>query len=164
MTSIYLLLGTNLGNKIKNLERVRELLVANRVAIRKESSVYKTAAWGIEDQPTFLNQVLEIEVSRTPDRLLTLIKEIEEKMGRVRKEKWGERLIDIDILYYGDSIIDQSDLQVPHPEIQNRRFTLMPLVEIAPAFVHPKSALTQTALLDECKDPLKVLIFEENEA
>jgi len=85
-------------------------------------------------------------------------------MGRVRKEKWGERLIDIDILYYGDSIIDQSDLQVPHPEIQNRRFTLMPLVEIAPAFVHPKSALTQTALLDECKDPLKVLIFEENEA
>lgn len=164
MDGVYLLLGTNLGDRPANLDRVRELLIGNRVAIIKESLIYETAAWGIEDQPAFLNQVLSIETSKTPAMLLELTKAIEEDMGRVRKVKWAERLIDIDILYYGAEIIDQADLQVPHPEIQNRRFTLMPLVEIAPTFVHPKSALTQTALLDECKDPLEVLVFEENEA
>jgi len=161
MTSIYLLLGTNLGNKIKNLEKVRELLVSNRVTIKRESSIYETAAWGIEDQPTFLNQVLEIETAKTPDKLLALTKEIEMKMGRVRMEKWGERLIDIDILYYGDSIVNQDDLQIPHPEIQNRRFTLVPLVEIAPNFVHPQLLVSQVALLKACEDKLEVNPHEQ---
>lgn len=161
MANIYLLLGTNLGNKIKNLEKVRELLVSNRVAIKKESSIYETAAWGIEDQPTFLNQVLEIEVARTPDRLLTLTKEIEEKMGRVRKEKWGERLIDIDILYFGDSIVDHDHLQIPHPEIQNRRFTLVPLVEIAADFLHPQLMVSQEEMLEACEDELEVTSYEQ---
>lgn len=161
MTSIYLLLGTNLGNKIKNLEKVRELLVSNRVTIRRESSIYETAAWGIEDQPTFLNQVVEIETAKTPDKLLDLTQEIEKKIGRVRKEKWGERLIDIDILYYGDSIIDQEDLQVPHPEIQNRRFTLVPMVDIAQDFVHPQLLVSQEALLKACEDTLEVKPYEQ---
>ncbi len=161
MTSIYLLLGTNLGNKIKNLEKVRELLVSNRVTIRRESSIYETAAWGIEDQPTFLNQVVEIETAKTPDKLLDLTQEIEKKIGRVRKEKWGERLIDIDILYYGDSIIDQEDLQVPHPEIQNRRFTLVPMVDIAQDFVHPQLLVSQEALLKACEDTLEVNPYEQ---
>lgn len=161
MANIYLLLGTNLGNKIKNLEKVRELLVSNRVAIKKESSVYETAAWGIEDQPTFLNQVLEIEVARAPEKLLDLTQEIEKKMGRVRKEKWGERLIDIDILYFGDSIVDHSDLQIPHPEIQNRRFTLVPLVEIASDFMHPQLMVSQDALLEACEDKLEANPYEQ---
>ena len=164
MDGIYLLLGTNIGERATNLRRACELLIANKTVIRKESMVYETAAWGIEDQPSFLNQVIEIETNKSPDRLLLLTQEVEAEMGRVRQVKWGERLIDIDILYFGTIIVNQPELIIPHPEIQNRRFTLVPMVEIAPAFVHPKSALTQTALLDDCKDPLAVLVFEENEA
>lgn len=161
MANIYLLLGTNLGNKIKNLEKVRELLVSNRVAIRRESSIYETAAWGIEDQPSFLNQVLEIETARTPEKLLELTQEIEQKMGRVKEVKWGERLIDIDILYYGDSILNQDELQIPHPEIQNRRFTLVPLVEIASDFIHPQLMISQEEMLKACEDELEVTSYEQ---
>jgi len=161
MTGIYLLLGTNLGNKVKNLEKVIELLVANRVAIRKESSIYETAAWGIEDQPSFLNQVIEIETSRAPEKLLELLQEIELKMGRVRKVKWGERLIDIDILYYGDTIVDQEELKIPHPEIQNRRFTLAPLVELSPELIHPVLKKRQEVLLEECEDSLDVSVLTD---
>ena len=160
MSGIYLLLGTNLGDRTANLARVRELLVGNRVPIVKESLIYETAAWGIEDQPAFLNQVLEIETSKTPAKLLELTKAIEEDMGRVRKEKWGERLIDIDILYYGDTVIDKKNLQIPHPEIQNRRFTLKPMVAIAADFIHPVLKKNQQALLHECKDNLEVSVFE----
>lgn len=161
MTGIYLLLGTNLGNKLKNLEKVIELLVANRIAIRRESSIYETAAWGIEDQPSFLNQVIEIETSKTPEKLLELLQEIELKMGRIREVKWGERLIDIDILYFGDTIIDQENLKIPHPEIQNRKFTLQPLVEINPELVHPVLKKTQKVLLEECNDSLDVSVFTD---
>ncbi len=161
MASIYLLLGTNLGNKFKNLERVREILVSNRVAIRRESSIYETAAWGIEDQPSFLNQVLEIETARTPEKLLELTQDIEQKMGRVKEVKWGERLIDIDILYYGDSVVDQGDLQIPHPEIKNRRFTLVPLVEIASDFIHPQLMISQEEMLKACEDELEVTSYEQ---
>ncbi|OEK01902.1 2-amino-4-hydroxy-6-hydroxymethyldihydropteridine diphosphokinase [Roseivirga sp. 4D4] len=160
MTGIYLLLGTNLGNKTKNLEKVIELLVANRVAIRRESSIYETAAWGIEDQPSFLNQVIEIETSRTPEKLLELLQQIESNMGRVKKIKWGERLIDIDILYFGDTIVDQEKLKIPHPEIQNRRFTLEPMVEIIPELVHPVLSLSQSEMLRACEDKLEVKHYE----
>ncbi|MBO3698669.1 2-amino-4-hydroxy-6-hydroxymethyldihydropteridine diphosphokinase [Roseivirga sp. E12] len=161
MTGIYLLLGTNLGNKVKNLEKAIELMVANKIAIRRESSIYETAAWGIEDQPSFLNQVIEIETSKTPEKLLELLQGIEQKMGRVREIKWGERLIDIDILYYGDTILDHNDLKIPHPEIQNRRFTLAPLAEIAPSLVHPTLKENHTDLLQACPDSLEVSILEE---
>lgn len=161
MSGIYLLLGTNLGNKSNNLRKVIELLVANRIAIRRESSIYETAAWGIEDQPSFLNQVIEIETARTPERLLELTQEIERTMGRVRIEKWGERLIDIDILYYGDTILNQEGLVIPHPEIQNRKFTLAPLVEVAPEFVHPLLLSSQKELLDGCNDQLPVQLLTE---
>lgn len=160
MRGIYLLLGTNLGDRTVNLARVRELLVGNRVPIVKESQIYETAAWGIEDQPLFLNQVIEIETSKTPVKLLELTQAIEEDMGRVRKEKWGQRLIDIDILYYSDRLVAQEDLIIPHPEIQNRRFTLKPMMEIAAEFVHPVLKKSQQTLLEECKDSLEVLKFE----
>lgn len=160
MTNIYLLLGTNLGNKLKNLERVAELLIANRIAIRRESSIYETAAWGIENQPSFLNQVLVIETSKSPEKLLELINKIEVEMGRVRTEKWGERLIDVDLLYYGAQIIETEKLTVPHPEIQNRRFTLLPLAEITPDGIHPVLKKSQLTLLNECQDALGVEKFE----
>ncbi|MCO6358348.1 2-amino-4-hydroxy-6-hydroxymethyldihydropteridine diphosphokinase [Roseivirga pacifica] len=160
MTSIYLLLGTNLGNKSANLQRAKELLTSHAIIIKKESRIYETAAWGNEDQPSFLNQVVEVDSNKSPQRILTLVNQIEEEMGRVRFEKWGERLIDIDILYFGSHEIQNEDLVIPHPEIQNRRFTLAPLAEIAPSFIHPVLKKTQQELLDDCVDLLEVTVWE----
>ncbi len=159
MEGIYLLLGTNLGDRMANLQRAKELMMTKMITVIRESSVYETAAWGIEDQPSFLNQVVQIDFYRAPSRLLALLLEIEEQMGRVREEKWGSRLIDIDILYFKDELIDEKDLQVPHPEIANRRFTLLPLVELAPSLLHPANGKTQQELLDETTDPLEVKLF-----
>ncbi|WP_422354778.1 2-amino-4-hydroxy-6-hydroxymethyldihydropteridine diphosphokinase [Roseivirga pacifica] len=160
MTSIYLLLGTNLGNKSANLQRAKELLTSHAIIIKKESKIYETAAWGNEDQPSFLNQVVEVDSNKSPQRILTLVNQIEEEMGRVRFEKWGERLIDIDILYFGSHEIQNEDLVIPHPEIQNRRFTLAPLAEMAPSFIHPILKKTQQELLDNCVDLLEVTVWE----
>ncbi|MHA7102872.1 2-amino-4-hydroxy-6-hydroxymethyldihydropteridine diphosphokinase [Roseivirga pacifica] len=160
MTSIYLLLGTNLGNKSANLQRAKELLTSHAIIIKKESKIYETAAWGNEDQPSFLNQVVEVDSNKSPQRILTLVNQIEEEMGRVRFEKWGERLIDIDILYFGSHEIQNEDLVIPHPEIQNRRFTLAPLAEMSPDFIHPVLKKTQQELLEDSVDPLEVTVWE----
>ncbi|HEY9116256.1 MAG TPA: 2-amino-4-hydroxy-6-hydroxymethyldihydropteridine diphosphokinase [Roseivirga sp.] len=159
MSGIYLLLGSNIGKRFKNLERARELIVSNSITIRKESKIYETAAWGNEDQEAFLNQVIEVETGKSPQRLLKITQQIENEMGRVRYEKWGKRLIDIDILYFGDLVFAEDDLSLPHPGISDRRFTLVPLVEIAPDLVHPELKKTQTELLELCPDSLEVAEF-----
>jgi len=156
MEGIYLSLGTNLGNREQNLLRACEQLTFNRIIIKKASSVYQTAAWGKTDQPDFLNQVLEVDTGYNPYFLLKKINLIEAEMGRVRFEKWGERLIDIDLLYYNNQVIDDEYLNLPHPEIQNRRFILEPMVEIAPKELHPIFNLTQKELLKDIKDELSV--------
>jgi 2-amino-4-hydroxy-6-hydroxymethyldihydropteridine diphosphokinase len=161
MNGIYLLLGTNLGSREKNLQLAKEHLTAHQLVIKKESKVYETAAWGIEDQPSFLNQVVEVDTSKNPERILIIIQIIEESMGRIRNEKWAQRLIDIDILYYKDLVVDEPRLKVPHPEIANRRFTLMPLVELAADQAHPVNQKSQQHLLNECKDDLNVSVFLE---
>ncbi len=160
MTGIYLLLGTNLGNKAANLQRAKELLTSHIIVVKKESKIYETAAWGIEEQPSFLNQVIEVDTGKSPERVLSICQLIEEQMGRVRHEKWGERLIDIDILYFGEHPYDKKDLSIPHPGIPERRFTLMPLAEIAPDLMHPILNKTQKELLKECKDELEVNAWE----
>lgn len=164
MSGIYLLLGSNIGRRLKNLERAKELIVSNGITIRKESQVYETAAWGNEDQESFLNQVIEVETKKSPQRLLQITQMIENEMGRVRYEKWGKRLIDIDILYFNELVFQENDLSLPHPGIADRRFTLVPLVEIAPELLHPELSKTQTQLLDECPDSLEVRVFEPQEA
>ncbi len=156
MEEIYLLLGTNLGDRMANLQRAKELMVPKMITVIRESSVYETAAWGIEDQPSFLNQVLRVDFIKSPQRLLEGILEIEEEMGRVREEKWGSRLIDIDILYFGDRVVAEKDLKIPHPEIQNRRFTILPLLEIAPNFEHPVLKTSHQELLNKTPDDLEV--------
>jgi 2-amino-4-hydroxy-6-hydroxymethyldihydropteridine diphosphokinase len=161
MNGIYLLLGTNLGDREKNLQLAKEHLMAHQLVIKKESKVYETAAWGIEDQPGFLNQVIEVDTSKNPERILIIIQIIEESMGRIRNEKWAQRLIDIDILYYKDLVVDEPRLKVPHPEIANRRFTLMPLVEIAADQVHPVTGQTQSTMLNECADKLEAVAVDE---
>ena len=157
------MLGSNIGRRAKNLERAREMIVSHGITIKKESEIYETAAWGKEDQEAFLNQVIEVETGKSPQRVLFIVNMIEKEMGRERFEKWGSRLIDIDILYFGDIVFEEDNLLMPHPEIQNRRFTLAPLVEIAPQFLHPKLEKTQAQLLAECPDALAVEVYEHQE-
>ena len=161
MTGIYLLLGTNLGNKLANIQRAKELLTSHLIVVKKESRIYETAAWGIEDQPSFLNQVIEVDSGKSPERVLKICQLIEEEMGRVRHEKWGERLIDIDILYFGERAYKKENLEIPHPGIPERRFTLAPLVELAEELLHPVLKKTQAELLEACPDSLELQVFEE---
>ncbi|MEO1054155.1 MAG: 2-amino-4-hydroxy-6-hydroxymethyldihydropteridine diphosphokinase [Bacteroidota bacterium] len=156
MDGIFLLLGSNIGDRISNLQRAQTLIGTNQCKVLRYSKIYTTAAWGKTDQPDFLNQVLEVSTSLAPLQLLETILQIEQTMGRRRIEKWGERIIDIDILFYGRQILDTSKLQIPHPHIAERRFTLVPLVELAPGFVHPVLNLSNTSLLNKCSDPLDV--------
>lgn len=157
MTGIYLSLGTNLGDREQNLFRACELLTFKSIIIKKASSVYQTAAWGKTDQPDFLNQVIEVDTALNPYFLLKKVNDIESDMGRVRFEKWGERLIDIDILYYNDEIISDEYLNLPHPEIQNRKFILEPLIEIAANAIHPILGKTQNELHQLLDDELSVV-------
>lgn len=120
------------------------------------SKVYETAAWGIQDQPDFLNQVITLNTHIDPQSLLEKLLSIETALGRQRKVKWGERIIDLDILFYGDEVIDDEHLTVPHPGIPSRRFTLLPLQEIAPKLIHPTLNKTIEELLAECPDKLEV--------
>lgn len=156
MNRVFLLLGTNLGQKSQNLLLARNM-IGNRVGlIQNTSSIYKTAAWGKRNQPEFYNQVLILKTSFSALKALNILQSIELKLGRVRKEKWGERLIDIDILYFNDEVIEGPTLQIPHPGIPERRFTLVPLAQIAPDYRHPVLKKTQNQLLQECPDHLEV--------
>ena len=160
MNGIYLLIGTNLGDRLANLRKAEQLLMENRVKVLDESSVYETEPWGESDQAWFLNAVLQVETIKSPIDLLETCLSIEEKMGRVRKEKWKERIIDIDILYYADEILDEKELTIPHPGIPERKFTLIPLVELCPDERHPILELTQLELLSKCSDKLDCKLTE----
>jgi 2-amino-4-hydroxy-6-hydroxymethyldihydropteridine diphosphokinase len=153
---VFLLLGTNLGDREKNLEKARKFLKSSFIKIKNLSSLYESEPWGIAQQPSFYNQALEICTDFSPEELLIQLKTIEKNMGRVQIYKWKERIIDIDILYYQNKIIDAPQLNIPHPEIPHRKFTLMPLVEIAGEFIHPILHKSQMELLLICRDPLKV--------
>jgi 2-amino-4-hydroxy-6-hydroxymethyldihydropteridine diphosphokinase len=160
MPSVFLLLGSNLGDKIKNLKNARDG-IENRIGlILQKSSVYATQAWGIEDQPEFLNQALAVHTPLQPAELMDSILHLEKDLGRIRTQKWNERIIDIDILLYEDKIIDTPTLSIPHPQMVFRRFALTPLQEIAADYVHPRSGKTIGTLLQECADPLRVLRLE----
>ncbi|MCF6360208.1 MAG: 2-amino-4-hydroxy-6-hydroxymethyldihydropteridine diphosphokinase [Cyclobacteriaceae bacterium] len=152
----FLLLGSNLGNRAEILVQAQKEIKSQIGSIERTSSMYETLAWGIEDQPAFLNQVLQVKTILSPPNLLNSINKIEQDLGRIRHQKWGERLIDIDILYYDSEIVKTDNLIIPHHEIANRRFTLVPLVEIAAYFVHPGLGKTQEELLEVCRDELKV--------
>jgi len=156
MKGKYLLLGTNLGNREKNLSIAIVKIRKSLGEVLQQSSIYESEAWGFRDQPSFLNQVIRIKTSLSPEELLKGIAEIEKNMGRIREEKWKERLIDIDILYYEDVILNHNQLVIPHPEIQNRNFTLVPLCEISGTEIHPVLKKTNDELLEASNDPLGV--------
>lgn len=154
----YLLIGGNTGNRQAYLQQARELIEQRLGSIQTQSQVYETGAWGKTDQPDFLNQVLLISTTHSPEELITNILSIEEQMGRIRTERNAPRIIDIDILFYNNEVIDQPHLHIPHKEIPNRRFVLTPLNEIAPDLIHPYLNKSIMTLLSECRDNLSVTI------
>ncbi|MCX6295589.1 MAG: 2-amino-4-hydroxy-6-hydroxymethyldihydropteridine diphosphokinase [Bacteroidetes bacterium] len=157
MNTAYLLLGGNIGNKSESLKQAINLIAERLGFIAKTSSIYITAAWGNENQPEFYNQAIEIKTERSSTELLKTILEIEESLGRNRSnDKWQERTIDIDILFFNDEIIDLKELKIPHPFIQVRKFVLIPLNEIAKELIHPVLMKTIARLLEECEDKLEV--------
>lgn len=156
MSTAYLLTGGNLGDRKENLLTAIRLIQEQCGALTNSSSIYETEAWGKTDQPSFLNQVLEISTSLNARQLIRKILKIEKEMGRVRKEKMGPRIIDIDILLFGNEIHDLPFLKIPHPEMQNRRFVLTPLAEINPELQHPILKRSVAELLEECPDNLEV--------
>ena len=149
---LYLLLGANLNDRVQTLRRAADLIAERIGHVVRQSGLYKTAPWGVTDQPAFLNQVLAVETTLEPEAVLIQTQGIEQELGRVRYEKWGARIIDVDILYYDGLVIHSETLTVPHPYLHQRRFTLVPLAEIAPDFVHPVLLKTTVELLTECAD------------
>lgn len=159
----YLGLGTNLGERRKNLERAAELLFrspseplnhgrlkpASHLQPLRSSSVYETAPWGYANQPDFLNCVLEVETGLTSDQLLDITQGVEREMGREWSLRYGPRVIDVDILFYGAIIIEQANLQIPHPRLHQRAFVLAPLAELAPELTHPVLGLTVLEMMTE---------------
>ena len=156
---IYIQLGTNLGEREHHLAEAKKRMNDQLGTILKSSSIYETAAWGMEDQPAFLNQVVELESNMNPWEMMTTMLKIEEAMGRKREEKWGPRLIDLDLLAYGDNRITTGLLKLPHPELKNRKFVLVPFREIAPRWVHPVSGKSINELLENTPDQLEVNIL-----
>ncbi|MEJ8757175.1 2-amino-4-hydroxy-6-hydroxymethyldihydropteridine diphosphokinase [Pontibacter sp. H259] len=156
MPKLYLLLGGNLGDRILYLQQARESITAQVGSITQASAIYETAAWGKTDQPSFLNQVLEVATGLTPEQVLQIINQIEHDLGRERLEHWGARVIDIDILFYDDLVQQSQRLTIPHPQLHLRRFTLLPLHELAPDLQHPVLNKSITQLLEHCPDALEV--------
>ena len=147
-THVFLGLGSNLGDRDTHLNDAIAALCSNdSINITAQSSVLETEPVGNEDQGKFLNAVVEIETTLSPQALLQVCLDIEMQQGRVRDEKWGSRIIDIDILFFSDQLIQEEGLHVPHPEVHNRSFALIPLVEIAPMMVHPSLGMTAKAML-----------------
>ncbi len=134
------------------MRRAIDLLVEQVGPVVRASGLYQTGAWGVVNQPAFLNQVLLLDTALEPEAVLDETQRIENQLGRIRQEHWGARSIDIDILYYAHQIIQTSRLTVPHPYLHLRRFTLVPLAEIAPDFIHPLLEKPTIQLLNECTD------------
>lgn len=153
----YLLLGSNLGDRAAYLQQAQRALATTAGKIVAASAYYETAAWGLEDQPAFLNQVLAVRTELPAAALLAACLATEQQAGRERRQRWGSRTLDVDILLYESEIIATPTLIVPHPALPARRFALVPLAEIAPQLVHPQLHQTVAELLARCPDPLAVV-------
>jgi 2-amino-4-hydroxy-6-hydroxymethyldihydropteridine diphosphokinase len=160
---IYLGLGSNIGDKLNYIKSAgKEIAKLKDTKVLRSSSIYKTEPWGIKTQDEYLNSVLEIESALIPLELLKELKKIENVLGRKNREKWHEREIDIDILFYDDLILKNESVEIPHPEIQNRKFVLAPLCELNPGLVHPVLKSTVESLLNNTNDHSEVIKIQNN--
>lgn len=145
-----------MGDRENMLQQAAAALALENVNIQRKSGLYETAAWGITDQPAFLNQVLEATTSHSAETLMQILLKIEAGLGRTRKERYGPRSIDIDILFFDDAIYHSANVTLPHPALQDRRFVLEPLCELVPNLLHPVYQQTVRSLLQQCNDTLPV--------
>lgn len=161
LKTTFLATGSNQGDRLVNLQKAVALIATKIGTIAQASQVYVTQAWGLQEQPDFLNQVLEVKTPLSPEAVLAQIQQIETQMGRQRQIKWGERIIDIDILFYEQEIIQTEQLTIPHPFLQKRNFVLIPLAEIAPDWIHPVLKQPISYLQKHSIDKLSVKIWSE---
>ncbi|HMR89444.1 MAG TPA: 2-amino-4-hydroxy-6-hydroxymethyldihydropteridine diphosphokinase [Saprospiraceae bacterium] len=161
MHTYYLHLGSNKGDRTSYLSNAIKQIAAIIGQVTDQSSTYQTEPWGKKDQDDFLNIAIKVESNLAPEEALNAAKQIESAMGSEKKEKWGPRIIDIDILYCDDLIMEKDNLVIPHPHIYERNFVLIPLMEIAGDFIDPVKEMSIEDIFDLCKDESEVLIFEE---
>jgi 2-amino-4-hydroxy-6-hydroxymethyldihydropteridine diphosphokinase len=161
MNRAVILLGSNSGDKFKNINDA--ITSVNEIAGRiiSCSKIYKTAPWGNQNQDEFLNQVIIIATEISPSGLMDVLLKIEKSFGRERGEKWSPRVIDLDILYYNNDIINQPDLKIPHPHLHERRFTMIPLVELLPEMIHPVILKKNNEILEQLNDSLMVKEYDQ---
>jgi 2-amino-4-hydroxy-6-hydroxymethyldihydropteridine diphosphokinase len=158
---VYLLTGSNIGNKTANLQKAKQLIGERIGKIQKSSGYYLTQAWGNTEQEDFINQALEVRTYHSPEQTMRVILEIEKEMGRTRSTPMEPRVIDIDILFYGHRIIKTRDLQVPHPRFQLRNFAMLPMMELNGDYVHPVLGKAVDELYFESPDNLEVILLEQ---
>lgn len=157
MGRVFVALGSNIGDRLGFIQKtINALGRAPGLEVRSVSSVYETEPVGKKDQPQFLNAAVELNSLKSPEDVLVILKQIERAVGRTPSERWGPREIDLDLIYVEDLVIDGPELKLPHPEVANRRFVLMPLAEIAPEFVDPLRNRSVRELLLSCPDPNSV--------
>ncbi|MGY6744954.1 MAG: 2-amino-4-hydroxy-6-hydroxymethyldihydropteridine diphosphokinase [Cecembia sp.] len=162
MEKLVLIIGGNLGDRLLLIQRARIMLSEKLGDELLASSIFETEAWGGKSTGNYLNQVLIFESQLEPFQVLSIIQGIEQQLERVREVKWGDRTMDIDILYYGERILDAEKLIIPHPFLEQRRFVLEPLAEVMPEFIHPVLGKTQAELLAKCTDHSKVRTYEKS--
>jgi len=159
MKTAYIGIGSNLGDKSKNCIKAIEMIgLIPGCKLIKHSDLYLTKPVGVEHQDWYVNGVINLFTDLSPQDLLNNLLSIEEKMGRVRRERWESRIIDLDILFFGQDIINEEHLTIPHPRLHSRRFVLVPMTQIAPDFTHPSLGLTMSELLGECPEDGQVVI------
>lgn len=151
-----ILMGSNEGDRTSYLCEAIHLMDLGIGEVLRESAYYETAAWGHTDQPDFLNKAVELYSDMAPPEVMQALLHIEQEMGRIRTGKWAQRTIDLDMIYAGDEVISLPALTVPHPEMQRRRFVLVPVCDLWPEFLHPVLKLRNRELLTRCEDPLEV--------
>ncbi len=153
--NIYLGLGSNIGDRLSFLRKAISEISKNKdISIKRISSVYESEAWGVREQNSFLNLVIEVSSSLSPLNLFYFLKNIEIALGRKSRPKWTEREIDIDVIFYGDIIYSDNSLRIPHPELQNRNFVLLPMSELNENFIHPTLGVNIGMLLKNSPDKL----------
>jgi len=160
VNKLYLLLGGNEGDRMANLIAAKALIALRLGHITRSSSVYETAAWGKTNQPDFLNQAIVVDTESDVFAAHKILQKIEAELGRQRIEHWGQRTLDIDLLFYNSLTMNTEKLTIPHPRIQDRRFVLVPLCEINPDFIHPIFDCTLADLLEKCGDHLEVHLYQ----